>query len=719
MEMKLRNYQVKHTNKVTNFLKDNVGRTDLPSREFLFVGPTACGKTVIASAIMESMPNCAYIFLSPSHGGLAVQSANSIENYSNLTVHRATTDLVTRVKYLHAGSVLVMGWQSGNKDSNILIRDSENGNIFDIIRSTVDSGIEIVVLKDEAHFAKNDSSKAKAFEDRLAREIGYSPITIELTATPDEKNIPSPEAISEGTSGYTKIPEADVIAEGMITKSVRINWGWNDNSSEENVEDLAMRSAFETREKIDAGVDWTPAILAQLPNNTMGDKAGDRTKKYVLDFASREWGWTVEGGEVSVLLNDEHASRKLNPNVKLIIFKQSITMGWDYPPATVMVTFRESKQKAINKQTAGRLRRMPEHKHYGDDFLNSSYIFTTLDKSSDLWAKVNAEYEVGVLQDSMLKYVGPEFSLPGVLLNKNKTVNVNRSLIKKSLSESLVAYDDQINSMIAGAKLERTFVADAESVADSDTFQNNTEDVSRELSTNQITQMARKKMQGIARDVDPDILTSALIGWMKDRSDSVSDFGVKSLTVFLQNEQLQSDFSLCINKVLEGFDTEFTLEDYVWTPSSYVSASSQSSEPTDKRCAYQDVDGYPCATFDSKEERMLVQSFDDLGVDWWIKNGTDEGSFQIALSESRHFPDFITEIKGNAAILEVKSEEGAMSVESREKAQYWGNYTSLNGVFAALVYRDGKTKVWMAATTEDVKLDVPLDTLVNHYDLSI
>ena len=60
-----------------------------------------------------------------------------------------------------------------------------------------------------------------------------------------------------------------------------------------------------------------------------------------------------------------------------------------------------------------------------------------------------------------------------------------------------------------------------------------------------------------------------------------------------------------------------------------------------------------------------------------------------------------------------------MSVESREKAQYWGNYTSLNGIFAALVYRDSKTKMWMAATTEDVQLDVPLDTLVNHYDLAI
>ena len=718
--LNLRNYQKIHTDKVTNFLENNIVRTDLPAREFLFVGPTACGKTVMASTIMDSVSNCAYIFLSPSHGGLATQSADSIEKYSNLTVHRATADLIGRVPFLSAGSVLVMGWQSGNKDNNVLVRGGEDGSIFDIFKLTVASGVEIVVLKDEAHFAKSDSSKAKAFEDRLAEEIGYRPITIEFTATPDNKNIPSPEAISDGTSGYTKIPEADVIAEGMITKNVKINWGWSDNSLDENVEDLAMRSAFETREKIDAGVDWTPAILAQLPNNSMGDKAGDRVLKYVLDFANREWGWTEAGGEVSVLLNDEHASRKLNSNVKLIIFKQSITMGWDYPPATVMVTFRESKQKAINKQTAGRLRRMPEHKHYDDDFLNSSYIFTTLDKSSDLWAKVNAEYEVGVLHDSMLRYVGPEFTLPGVLLNKTKTVSVSRSVLKNALDKSMSSYGDRIGDMIAGAKLERTFIANAQSVSDSDIFQNDTEDVSKALSDDQVTREARKKFQGIARDIDPVLLRATLISWMREKTDIVIDnFGNRALTVFLDDEGFQSDFSLCINEVVEGFHTEFTLEDYVWSPSSYVSASSQSSEPTDKRCAYQDADGDPCATFDSKEERMLVQSFDDLGVDWWIKNGTDEGSFQIALSESRHFPDFITEINGNAAILEVKSQEGAMSVESREKAQYWGNYTSLNGIFAALVYRDSKTKMWMAATTEDVQLDVPLDTLVNHYDLAI
>jgi len=47
------------------------------------------------------------------------------------------------------------------------------------------------------------------------------------------------------------------------------------------------------------------------------------------------------------------------------------------------------------------------------------------------------------------------------------------------------------------------------------------------------------------------------------------------------------------------------------------------------------------------------------------------------------------------------------------------DYSKQTDVPAVQIYFSKKSKVWMAATTEDVKVDIPLDTFVNHYDLSI
>ena len=69
---------------------------------------------------------------------------------------------------------------------------------------------------------------------------------------------------------------------------------------------------------------------------------------------------------------------KPNSQVKALIFKQAIALGWDCPRAQVMAMLRDTKSEVFRIQTVGRILRMPEAKHYADDALNKAYVYTDL-----------------------------------------------------------------------------------------------------------------------------------------------------------------------------------------------------------------------------------------------------------------------------------------------------------------------------------------------------
>ena len=59
-----------------------------------------------------------------------------------------------------------------------------------------------------------------------------------------------------------------------------------------------------------------------------------------------------------------------------LLFKQALATGWDCPRAKVLVKLRENMSETFEIQTLGRLRRMPNAKHYGRDILDCSYLYT-------------------------------------------------------------------------------------------------------------------------------------------------------------------------------------------------------------------------------------------------------------------------------------------------------------------------------------------------------
>lgn len=59
-----------------------------------------------------------------------------------------------------------------------------------------------------------------------------------------------------------------------------------------------------------------------------------------------------------------------------VIIKQAVATGWDCPRAHILVKLREGMDETFEIQTIGHIRRMPKARHYGNDALDSCYLFT-------------------------------------------------------------------------------------------------------------------------------------------------------------------------------------------------------------------------------------------------------------------------------------------------------------------------------------------------------
>ena len=183
----------------------------------------------------------------------------------------------------------------------------------------------------------------------------------------------------------------DVINEGMIKKEIIINQDIDKIVDDElDSESLILESAYMKQEHLKKQYSYalsnnetsnqiTPLVLIQLPNSV----AGEEKKESVLKFLESK-GATVDNGKVAVWLSDEAINKDsetllpLDSKVEYLIFKMAIDTGWDCPRAQILVKFRETNSITFEIQTVGRVLRMPEAKHYQEEDLNRSYVYTNV-----------------------------------------------------------------------------------------------------------------------------------------------------------------------------------------------------------------------------------------------------------------------------------------------------------------------------------------------------
>ncbi len=361
--------------------------TDSRSKQTIVVkSPTGSGKTIILIGFVDEYlnkvnPNTAIIWLCPGKGDLEEQSRQKM---CKVAPHRNTQNLFDALRNgFPAESTTFINWELVTKRDNTAIRDSERKNLYDRIAEAHRSGIDFIVIIDEEH--SNNTAKAKDIIDHFsAKNI------IRVSAT----------AVQNKRYEYIEIDELDVIDEGLITKALYVNEGIEDNMEITNDYDYlldladAKRKAIASRYQdiLPEGKIIRPLVLIQFPN-------GQPETIRAVERKLESMGYTYDNGMVSIWMSED--KRDLPENLTendatpvFLLMKQAISTGWDCPRAKILVKLREGMSEQFEIQTIGRIRRMPEAKHYDDDLLDFCYVYTFDEKyKAGLLATMDKAYE--------------------------------------------------------------------------------------------------------------------------------------------------------------------------------------------------------------------------------------------------------------------------------------------------------------------------------------
>lgn len=336
--------------------------------------PTGAGKTIILIKYVDEFlkntaGNTAFVWLCPGKGNLEEQSKARMEE---VTPHIDTRNLMySMMAGFEPGSVTFINWELVTKRGNTALKDSERSNLFEKIAEAHKDGTEFVVIIDEEHL--NNTKKA---DDVINAFVAKNIIRVSATAN----KVPHQE--------YYEISEEDVINAGLITKAIYVNEGVDDSKEIQDDYEYLLDLADEKRKAIAKAyekedVNVRPLVLIQFP---MGQP---ETIKAVEEKLAG-MGYTYDNGMVNIWMSDEKIVSDdltdLDGSPSFLLMKQAISTGWDCPRAKILVKLREGGSEDFQIQTIGRIRRMPEGKHYGMNILDYCYIYT-----------LDTQYKIGLL----------------------------------------------------------------------------------------------------------------------------------------------------------------------------------------------------------------------------------------------------------------------------------------------------------------------------------
>jgi len=338
--------------------------------EVVFKSPTGSGKTIILTHFIDTYGksnfNNVFVWLTPGKGDLEEQSKAKMDKYIPNSSTKLLQDVM--IEGFEENDACFINWEKLTKKGNKVIKEGERTNFQEHISKAHNNNLEFIVIIDESH--QNDTVKAN---DVI--ELFNAKKVIRTSATPkDYANV-----------NLIEVPEVDVIIEGLIKKVLVINEGFGQNIKVENqisfLFDKALVKHAELKEAYDnQGSNVNPLIIVQLPNNN--EVYQDEVERYLSTK-----NITYENNLLAVWLSERKQNlediEENNAEPMIIIIKQAIATGWDCPRAQILVKLRENTSETFEIQTIGRIRRMPEVKHYGTDLLDSCYLYTFDEKFTE------------------------------------------------------------------------------------------------------------------------------------------------------------------------------------------------------------------------------------------------------------------------------------------------------------------------------------------------
>ena len=360
--------------------------------------PTGSGKTIILIDYVDEYlnkidSNTAFIWLCPGKGNLEEQSREKMRKFAP---HLNTQNLFEALENgFPPESITFINWELVTKRGNTAIRDSERKNLYDHIADAHRKQITFIVVIDEEH--SNNTAKARAIIDAFAAK---KIVRVSATAQQNKRY------------EYFEIDEVDVINAGLITKALYVNEGVTDGVEIDEDYNYLIDLADAKRRSIDAhyksiGKKIRPLVLIQFPNGQPETIAAVERKLESMNY-------THDNGMVSKWMSEDKRDipddlTENDGQPVFLLMKQAISTGWDCPRAKILVKLREGKNENFEIQTIGRIRRMPEARHYEDDVLDFCYVYTFDEKYKEgMLASMDKAYETRRL---FLKPICKTFSL--------------------------------------------------------------------------------------------------------------------------------------------------------------------------------------------------------------------------------------------------------------------------------------------------------------------
>ena len=381
-----------------------------------FTAPTGAGKTIIMSALIESIlygddsyaeqPNAIIVWLSDSpqlneQSKLKIDSkADKIRLSQCVTVTEDSFDKET----FEDGHIYFLNTQKLSVTSKLTQNgDNRSYTIWETLANTVrDKSDRLYFIIDEAHrgMQGREASKATTIMQKFIKgsdedHIPPMPVVIGMSATTQRFN-----ALVEGTSStiHKSIVTADEVrASGLLKDRIVITYP--EASAVNNDMAILQAAADDWKEKWEH---WTqycfeqhyayvnPILIIQVLNGT-GGKLTDSNLDDCIAKIEERTGFKLESGQVVHTFGGTTASLTVNGlevryeepsriaddrNIRIVFFKENLSTGWDCPRAETMMSFKRANDATYIAQLLGRMVRTPMQMHIQvDDVLNDVHLY--------------------------------------------------------------------------------------------------------------------------------------------------------------------------------------------------------------------------------------------------------------------------------------------------------------------------------------------------------
>jgi type III restriction enzyme len=379
-----------------------------------FSAPTGAGKTIIMTALFEdiffgapgfpSQPDAVILWLSDMPE-LNEQTRLKIEGTSDKirTSQLVTIDTTFDSETLPGGKIYFMNTQKLGSEKLLTVKgDKRQFPIWETLTNTAKTVPDrFYVVIDEAHRGMRGG---KAIESRTIMQkfilgspadgLVLMPLVIGVSATPKRFD----DLISGTTHTVHKVyvDREDVRESGLLKDRVLIDFPKTGTQAEMTL----LAEAAATWQRV--GHSWAdycakedektvfPILVIQVEDAT-ADKTPTRTDiSSIVATLESSLGRQLRLGEIAHTFNEigdfavndrrirrVDASRiEENSSIRVVLFKMSLSTGWDCPRAEVMMSFRRASDHTYIAQLLGRMVRSPLARRIASDAsLNDVHLY--------------------------------------------------------------------------------------------------------------------------------------------------------------------------------------------------------------------------------------------------------------------------------------------------------------------------------------------------------